>query len=59
MEQLTQYWYPGSKGTRRGGLSSPFLRNLFYQQLIDNLNCTVEGILINDVPYNVFIVLIN
>jgi len=38
------------KGSWREGLSSPFLFNLFYQQLIDILNCT----LINDVPYNVF-----
>ncbi|KAK2149678.1 hypothetical protein LSH36_442g02029, partial [Paralvinella palmiformis] len=36
------------------GLSSPLLLNLFYQQLIDILNCTVGRILINDVPYNVF-----
>jgi len=41
-------------GTRQGGLSSPFLFNLFDQQLINILNCTVGGILINDVPYNVF-----
>jgi len=42
------------KGTRQGGLSFHFLFNLFYQQLIDILNCTVGGILINDVLYNVF-----
>ena len=42
------------KGTRQGELSSPFPFNLFHQQLIEILNWTVGGILINDVPYNVF-----
>jgi len=42
------------KGTRQGGLPSSFLLNLFYQKIIDILNCAVGGILINDVPYSIF-----
>lgn len=42
------------QGTRQGGLSSPFLFNLFYQNLIDDLNEMSCGITIDDMNYNVF-----
>lgn len=42
------------KGTRQGGLSSPFLFNLFYQNMIDELSHMKSGICINNVTYNVF-----
>ena len=35
------------KGTRQGGLSSPFLFNLFYQDLINELSDCTGGIIIN------------
>lgn len=43
-----------SKGTRQGGLSSPFLFNVFYQGLIDRLTDSVGGIKIGDTNYNTF-----
>ena len=42
------------KGTRQGGLSSPFLFNLFYQDLINGLSNSADGIKIKNVSYNVF-----
>ena len=42
------------KGTRQGGLSSPFLFNLFYQDMIQDLSNMKVGICINDATYNVF-----
>ena len=42
------------KGTRQGGLSSPFLFNLFYQDLINELSDCVGGIVINNMSFNVF-----
>ena len=41
------------KGTRQGGLSSPFLFNLFYKDLIDDLNSSTMGISINNKHLNV------
>ena len=41
------------KGTRQGGMSSPFLFNLFCQDMIDILNNMNCGISINDNNYNV------
>ncbi len=42
------------KGTRQGDLSSPFLFNLFYKDLIELLcNCT-GGVRIGATSYNVF-----
>ena len=42
------------KGTRQGGLSSPFLFNLFYQGMIDTLSQRNDGICINGSSFNVF-----
>jgi hypothetical protein len=42
-----------SKGTRQGGLSSPFLFNIFYQDLINKLNECTGGLRINKDAYNV------
>ena len=44
---------PIKKGTRQGGLSSPFLFNLFYQDMIDNLSNMQVGVSINNISYNV------
>ena len=41
-------------GTRQGGLSSPMLFNIFYQELIDRLSSEHCGISINKNSYNVF-----
>ena len=41
-------------GTRQGGLSSPFLFNLFYQDLISLLSNCSGGIRIQNDTYNVF-----
>ena len=41
------------KGTRQGGLTSPFLFNLFYQELVMGLSNTTGGLRINGRPYNV------
>ena len=41
-------------GTRQGGLSSPLLFNIFYQDLIDKLSSQHRGISINMESYNVF-----
>ena len=42
------------KCTRQGGLSSPFLFNLFYQDLINELSECTGGIIINKQSFNVF-----
>ena len=42
------------RGTRQGGISSPFLFNIFYQDLIDELSTTIGGINICNCTYNVF-----
>ena len=42
------------KGTRQGGLSSPFLFNLFYQDRINELSECTGGIIINKQSFNVF-----
>ena len=41
-------------GTRQGGISSPFLFNIFYQDLVEKLSKCSGGILINNDTYNVF-----
>ena len=41
-------------GTRQGGLSSPFLFNMFYQDLVNELSNCAGGIQINNESYNVF-----
>ena len=41
-------------GTRQGGLSSPLLFNIFYQDLIDRLSTQHCGISINKESFNVF-----
>lgn len=42
------------QGTRQGGLSSPFLFNLFYQDLIERLAKIPNGIQVNGKSYNTF-----
>ena len=44
---------PVQIGTRQGGLSSPFLFNLFYEELIDTLNTENCGVNIGGHNYNV------
>ena len=41
-------------GTRQGGLSSPFLFNIFYHDLISILSNCTGGITIHNESYNVF-----
>ena len=41
-------------GTRLGRLTSSFLFNLFYQEMIEQLSSTPEGLRIHNVSYNVF-----
>ena len=41
-------------GTRQGVISSPFLFNIFYQDLVEKLSKCSGGILINNDTYNVF-----
>jgi hypothetical protein len=43
------------KGTRQGGLTSPFLFNLFYQGLAENISRSPGGLRIKRTSYNVFI----
>ena len=43
-----------NKGTRQGGLTSPFLFNAFYQDMIRTLSETTGGLRICDTSYNVF-----
>ncbi len=42
------------KGTRQGGLSSPFLFNVFYQNMINGISELTGGIRIGTTSYNVF-----
>ena len=42
------------KGTRQGGLTSPFLFNLMYQELIDGLSKEKGGMRVGKFSYNVF-----
>jgi exonuclease III len=42
------------QGTRQGGLSSPFLFNCFYYDLITELDSAQTGIRIHNINYNVF-----
>ena len=41
-------------GTRQGGISSPLLFNIFYQELVDALSKCPGGISINNDSFNVF-----
>ena len=41
-------------GTRQGGLSSPYLFNLFYQEMVENINNTTGGLKVNNMSYNIF-----
>ena len=41
-------------GTRQGGISSPLLFNIFYQELVDALSKCPGGISINSDSFNVF-----
>ena len=42
------------RGTRQGGLTSPLLFNVFYQELVDKLSKVKSGIMIGARTYNVF-----
>ena len=42
------------KGTRQGGLTSPFLFNIFYEDMVSNLSSASGGITIDSMNYNVF-----
>ena len=42
------------KVTRQDGLSSPFLFNVLYQELVNELSNSADGIKITNVSYNVF-----
>jgi exonuclease III len=42
------------KGTRQGGLTSPFLFNVLYKDLVDNLNNEEGGLCIGSKRFNVF-----
>ena len=42
------------KGTRQGGLTSPFLFNLFYFDLVQELSCAVGGLRVGNESFNVF-----
>ena len=42
------------RGTRQGGLTSPFIFNLCYQDMIDNISNLKKGIKIGDSSFNVF-----
>ena len=41
------------KGTRQGGLTSCFMFNLFYKDMIDDLECQIGGCSINNISFNV------
>ena len=45
---------PMCKGTKQGGLCSPFLFNIFYKGLIDHLNSQNGGVTIGKYKYNAF-----
>ena len=45
---------PVQRGTRQGGLTSPFLFNLFYEDLVDELSSMNCGIIIRGTRHNVF-----
>ena len=42
------------RGTRQGGIASPFLFNLFYQELMDSLSDSEAGVTIGGATYNVY-----
>ncbi len=43
-----------SKGTRQGGLSSPFIFNIFYQDMIGKVSDMFNGVNIGSHTYNIF-----
>ena len=45
---------PVKRGTRQGGLSSPWIFNVFYEDLIDNISHSDRGISLRGETYNVF-----
>ena len=45
---------PVERGTRQGGLSFPLLFNMFYRDLIEQLDSMDCGVTINKQRYNVF-----
>ena len=42
------------RGTRQAGISSPFLFNIFYHDLVEDLSRTIGGINIGNCSYNTF-----
>ena len=53
-ENCLSEYFPITRGTRQGGLSSPFLFNVFYQDMIKILQATNSGLKINDMKPNCF-----
>ena len=47
-------YIPVIRGTKEGGLFSPFLFNLFYEKLVSDLNSEECGISIGQNHFNVF-----
>ena len=43
-----------ARGTRQGGLTSPFMFNLIYQDVVDEINCLNGGIKIGNTSFNIF-----
>ena len=46
---------PVRSGTRQAGLTSPLIFNIYYKELIDELQCCPHGIHIGEKYYNVFV----
>jgi hypothetical protein len=47
-------WIPVTRGIKQGGLTSPFFFNLFYHQLIEELQNSKNGVTIGSKHYNCY-----